>query len=66
MISYKPQLINILKQLALVFAIYAACRLLFFAFNKFYFQELTFGELCSLMFYGLRFDAFSIASNRKP
>ncbi len=62
MISYKPQLVNILKQLALVFVIYAVCRLLFFAFNKFYFQELTVWELCALMFYGLRFDAFSIAA----
>ena len=59
---YKPQLINLLKQLGFVFLLYSFCRLLFYMFNKSYFQEISFTEFNALLFYGLRFDAFSIAA----
>ncbi len=62
MTSYKPQLINLLKQIAFVFVLYFICRWLFYYFNRSHFQHLSFGELGALSFYGLRFDAFSIAS----
>jgi phosphoglycerol transferase MdoB-like AlkP superfamily enzyme len=60
--SYKPQLVNLIKQIAFVFLMYFFCRLLFYYFNRSSFQEITFSELSSLLFYGLRFDAFSIAA----
>ena len=59
---YKPQLLNLLKQLGFVFLLYSFCRLLFYVFNKSYFQEISFTEFNALLFYGLRFDAFSIAA----
>lgn len=59
---YKPQLINLLKQIAFVFVLYTICRLLFYYFNRSSFQELSFSELSAILFYGLRFDAFSIAA----
>lgn len=62
MISYKPQIINVLKQITLVFVLYTICRLLFVLFNKSYFQDLSFGELIPILFFGLRFDAFSICA----
>lgn len=62
MISYRPQVINLFKQLLLVFVMYTLCRLLFYGFNKSYFNELSFSELGSILFYGLRFDAFSISA----
>ncbi len=60
--SYKPQLINLLKQIAFVFILYTICRLLFYYFNRSSFQELSFSELSAILFYGLRFDSFSIAA----
>lgn len=60
--SYKPQLINLLKQITFVFVLYTICRLLFYYFNRTHFQDLSIGQLCRLLFYGLRFDAFSIAA----
>jgi phosphoglycerol transferase MdoB-like AlkP superfamily enzyme len=60
--SYKPQLVNLIKQIAFVFLMYFFCRLLFYYFNRSSFQDITFSELSSLLFYGLRFDAFSIAA----
>jgi phosphoglycerol transferase MdoB-like AlkP superfamily enzyme len=60
--SYKPQLINLLKQIAFVFLLYTICRLLFYYFNRSHFQELSINELLAILFYGLRFDAFSIAA----
>ncbi len=60
--SIKPQLINLLKQIALVFIAYGLCRIFFFYFNRAYFSDLSFGELIKLLFFGLRFDAFSIAA----
>lgn len=62
MISYRPQIINVLKQITLVFVLYTICRLLFVIFNKSYFQDLSFGELTPILFFGLRFDAFSICA----
>jgi len=35
---------------------------LFYLFNKSYFQEINLSEFNALLFYGLRFDAFSIAA----
>lgn len=62
MISFKPQIINLFKQITLVFVLFTVCRLLFYLFNKSYFQDLTLGELLPILFYGLRFDAFSISA----
>lgn len=62
MTSYRPQIINLLKQIAFIFLIYAICRLLFYFFNFSTFHNISFGELISLMFFGLKFDAFSIAA----
>lgn len=62
MISFRPQVVNLLKQLLLVFVMYTLCRLLFYGFNKSYFNELSFVELSAILFYGLRFDAFSISA----
>ncbi len=62
MTSYQSQIIHLLKQIAFIFLLYAICRLLFFAFNYSAFQDLGFGELVSLMFFGLKFDAFSISA----
>lgn len=62
MISYKPQITNVLKQITLVFVLYTICRLLFVIFNKSYFQDLSFTELIPILFFGLRFDAFSICA----
>jgi phosphoglycerol transferase MdoB-like AlkP superfamily enzyme len=60
--SYWSQLKNLFKQIAFVFVLYTICRLLFYYFNRSHFQELSFGELVAILFYGLRFDAFSIAA----
>ena len=60
--SYKPQLINLLKQLLFVFILYSLCRVLFYYFNRNYFHDISYSELSSLLFFGLRFDAFSIAA----
>lgn len=62
MISFKPQIITLFKQITLVFVLFTVCRLLFYVFNKDYFQDLTLGELLPILFYGLRFDAFSISA----
>lgn len=62
MTSYKPQIINLFKQMVFVFILYTICRLLFYAFNHSSFQDITTSELLSILFYGLRFDAFSVAA----
>lgn len=59
---YKHQLKNLLKQLLFIFIVYTLCRLLFYFFNRTNFQDLTITELLKLLFFGLRFDTFSIAS----
>lgn len=62
MISYKPQLINLFKQIVFLFLLYLVCRILFYWFNHSYFQAISFSEWCNILVYGLRFDAFSIAA----
>lgn len=62
MTSYKSQLINLSKQISFVFVLYFVCRWLFYFFNHSQFQDISIGELIRLSFYGLRFDAFSIAA----
>lgn len=57
---YSKQAVVLGKRLLWVFACYTLCRLLFFALNHSYFQNITTGELLGICFYGLRFDAFSI------
>lgn len=59
--SYRPQLVNLLKQISFVFLLYSLCRILFYYFNRSYFQDISYSELGSTLFFGLRFDAFSIA-----
>lgn len=60
--SYKPILKNLAKQILFLFTLYALCRLIFYICNRSYFSDISTGELVSLFFYGLRFDAFSIAA----
>jgi phosphoglycerol transferase MdoB-like AlkP superfamily enzyme len=62
MTSYRPQIINLIKQIAFIFLMYTICRLLFYFFNFSSFKDISFDELLSLMFFGLRFDFFSIAA----
>lgn len=62
MISYKPQVITVLKQITLVFVLYTICRIMFVIYNHSYFQGLTTRELIPILFFGLRFDAFSICT----
>ena len=62
MISGKPLILDLIKKILIVFLIYAICRILFYYFNKSSFQELGLLEFTSLLFYGLRFDAFSICA----
>lgn len=59
---YSQQLKNLFKQITVVFVLHTICRLFFYYFNRLHFQELSIGELIALQFYGLRFDAFSIAA----
>ncbi len=59
--AYKQRIILLLKQLLLVFALYFLCRVLFCISCISYFPNLSIGEMMKLFFYGIRFDAFSIA-----
>ena len=59
--AYNQKIILLLKQLLLVFAMYFLCRLAFCINCHAYFPNLTFVEVVKLFFYGIRFDAFSIA-----
>ena len=60
--SYRSQLVNLLKQISFVFILYSLCRILFYYFNRSYFQDISYSELGTVLFFGLRFDAFSIAA----
>lgn len=62
MISIKPLIKDLIKKLLLVFLLYTLCRILFYTFNQSSFQELSISDLSYLLFYGLRFDAFSISA----
>ncbi len=62
MISIRYLIQDLLKKILIVFLIYTICRILFFYFNKSSFQDLEFLEFLKLLFYGLRFDAFSISA----
>lgn len=62
MYSLKPIINSLLKQLIFLFLAYQISRVLFVVFNHTYFSSLSFIELISFCFYGLRFDAFSIAA----
>ncbi len=61
MLAIKPIITKLLKQLLIVFALYTVFRILFYWFNKNYFQGLETIEFFKILFFGLRFDAFSIA-----
>jgi phosphoglycerol transferase MdoB-like AlkP superfamily enzyme len=60
--NYKHQLKNLFIQIVFVFLLHTLCRLLFYSFNYSHFNDLLFSELAAILFYGLRFDAFSIAA----
>ena len=62
MISNRYLILDLLKKTLIVFLIYTICRILFFYFNKSSFQDLGFLEFSAILFYGLRFDAFSICA----
>lgn len=62
MYSLKPILKTLIKQLALVFLCYQISRVLFFVFNYHAFSDLGITQFLLLCFYGLRFDAFSVAA----
>jgi len=61
-ISFKPQLKALLKQILFLFFVYELCRLLFYLFNADYFRDVPTTEFLLLFIYGLRFDAFSICA----
>lgn len=58
--QYKDQIKILVRRLLWVYVLFTLSRLLFFLLNKSSFQNLGFGELISICFYGLRFDTFSI------
>ena len=62
MYSLKSILKTIAKQLLVVYVCYTLCRILFLIFNKNYFQEIEWNDTFAVLFYGLRFDSFSIAA----
>jgi phosphoglycerol transferase MdoB-like AlkP superfamily enzyme len=59
--AYKQKVILLLKQLLLVFVMYFLCRVVFLISCHSYFLNLNAWEILKLFFYGIRFDAFSIA-----
>ena len=61
MTAYKQHIAILLKQLLLVFVMYFVCRLAFLLFNQAYFSNLTIVDAIKIFFWGIRFDAFSIA-----
>src|SRR5215218_2376271 len=56
----KNRFILLIQRIALLFALYTFCRLLFYLFNFSYFHDLSAPTVLSLFFYGLRFDATAI------
>ena len=56
-LSYFEHFISLLKKLSLAFLIFTLCRIAFYIVNIHHFDNVSF----SLFFYGLRFDAVSIA-----
>lgn len=61
--AYIKRISILLKQLLLVFFMYFLCRAIFYAINYNYFPNTSTLEIIKLFFYGIRFDAFSIASS---
>jgi phosphoglycerol transferase MdoB-like AlkP superfamily enzyme len=59
--SYNKRITLLLKQLLLVFVMYFLCRVVFCITCFSYFPNLSIGEMLKLFYYGIRFDAFSIA-----
>jgi phosphoglycerol transferase MdoB-like AlkP superfamily enzyme len=55
------QLKPLLKRLLFLLVLFTVCRILFYAFNHTYFSELSFPKLFLSIFYGLYFDASTIA-----
>lgn len=49
-------LLSLLKKIGLLLLVYSVCRLLFYWFNHFYFSDLNFGQLVTILFSGVRFD----------
>ena len=58
--AFKLQFSTLLKRIALIYALYSLSRLFFYFENLRNFNSISFGELLSVFFYGLRFDTFSI------
>lgn len=52
-----------MKQIAGLYILYSICRILFYLFNLTSFQQMELGEFFKILFYGLRFDSFSIAAS---
>lgn len=59
---HKPLILNILKKIGGIYILYTLCRILFYFFNRSYFNGFEFSEFIQILFYGLRFDTFSIAA----
>ena len=57
MSSYLIHLRLLLKKLGIAFLIFSLCRILFYTFNSYHFNDTSF----SLFFYGLRFDLVAIS-----
>lgn len=58
--SYLYQLKILAQRLLLLYLIYFICRVLFFVFNRSFFEATSIGEFLKICFFGLRFDSFSI------
>ncbi len=60
MFKIPDNLLILFKRLFIILMLYAACRLLFYFFNRDYFNEASFGDTFLLFIYGMRFDLFAI------
>jgi hypothetical protein len=60
--NYLRQLLLMVKRLALCYAAYFLCRLLFLVVNRHYFPGVGILAFLENSFYGLRFDSFSIVA----
>lgn len=56
MLEKNKNILQLIKLIVILLAVYAICRLLFYAFNYSYFSELSLWQLVKIMFFSIRFD----------
>ena len=56
----------LLKRIGILLLIYSICRILFYFFNRSFFTGLSFGEIASSFFLGIRFDITAIVITNTP